>query len=498
MKKKYLLIGLLIMAAIAWMVYQNSHSGKTLDNRVGRNTAPTASNGALPKGDATVAVLSVNDMHAAIDLMPRFAALVDSLRQVYPDLLVFSAGDNRTGNPVNDQYDPVNHPMIAMMNQVGFDLCTVGNHEWDGGVEALQNNIEEADFPFLCANVILPNDVKLDVEPYQMLTNQGLRIGVLGLLETRHSGIPGAHPMHFEKIRFRKGIDVVPDYKHLREECNVFILLSHLGYEDDLEVAAHYPMFDAILGGHSHTLLEYPEKHNGVMVTQAGSSLKYATLVLFTVKQGQVTDVRAQTLDVEHFRKKDAAMQALLDQFNTDMSFTEALATAATPFENREELGCFVTDALREVSGADFAFNNTGGIRIDRLPRGPITLKDIYRIDPFNNEIVVYQMTGKQLERYIMESYKKNGRSPSYVSGMRYEVHTDSDGYPKSVSITPDRGSFSRNTVYKVAMNSYMASTVRFESEDEGENQYMTSEEMLIQYLKKHKKVSYQGVTRVK
>ena len=494
MKRRYFLIGLLILLAFAWMVLRNNRT----ETGVGQDPAPTSSNTPAPKGDGVVAVLSVNDMHSAIDLMPRFAALVDSLRGIYPDLLVFSAGDNRTGNPINDQYDPVNYPMITMMNQVGFDLCAVGNHEWDGGVEAFQKNIEEADFPFLCANVILPDDVKLDVKPYEILNVQGLRVAVLGLLETRHSGIPGAHPMHFERVRFKKGIEVVPQYRQLRDGNNVFILLSHLGFEDDLEVVEQYPIFDAVLGGHSHTLVEFPEKHNGVLVTQAGSSLKYATLVLFTLRQGKVTDVHAKTLDVEHFGKKDPAMQALLDEFNNNKTFTEAIATAQTPFENREELGCLVTDAVREGSGADFAFNNTGGIRIDRLAKGPITVKDVYRIDPFNNEIVVFQMTGKQLERYIMESYKKNGHFPSYVSGMCYEVHTDGEGYPKSVSITPDRGRFSRDAVYKVAMNSYMASTVRFESEDDGESQFMTSEEMLINYLKKHKTVSYRGVSRVK
>ena len=494
MKKQYLLIVLLILLGVAWLVLRNNR----VENSVEQGSKPVATDTSLPKGDALVAVLSVNDMHAAIDLMPRFAAMVDSLRAVYPDLLVFSAGDNRTGNPINDQFDPVNYPMIAMMNKVGFDLCAVGNHEWDGGVEALQRNIEDADFPFLCANVILPNDIKLDVKPYEIFEREGIRIAVLGLLETRHDGIPGAHPMHFKRIRFKKGIDVIPDYQLLRDECNVFLLLSHLGFEEDLEVAEQYPIFDAILGGHSHTLVEFPEKHNGVMVTQAGSSLRYATLVLITVKQGQVTDVQAKTLDVEHFRRKDPEMQAMLDEFNNNKTFTEAIATAVTPFENREELGCLITDAIREVSEADFAFNNTGGIRIDRLPKGPITVKDVYRIDPFNNEIVVFKMTGKQLERYIMETFKKNGRFPSYVSGMSYVVHTESDGYPKSVSITLDQGRFSRDAIYKVAMNSYMASTVRFESEDDGESQFMTSEEMLIQYLKKHKTVSYRGVTRVK
>ena len=95
-----------------------------------------------------------------------------------------------------------------------------------------------------------------------------------------------------------------------------------------------------------------------------------------------------------------------------------------------------------------------------------------------------------------METYKKNGRYPSYVSGMTYTVNTDYDGYPKSVTIKPDKGKFSNEATYKVAMNSYMVSTLRFDSLDDGESQFMTSEEMLIQYLRDKKTISYKGVRR--
>ena len=160
------------------------------------NTSQDVAESPVEEGkDGIVAVLSVNDMHSAVDLMPQFAALADSLRGVYPDLLVFSAGDNRTGNPINDQYDPVSYPMIALMNKVGFDLCTVGNHEFDGGIPALQRNIEDARFPYLCANIMVPETVRLDVKPFEILTCQGLKVAVVGVVEVRANGIPGAHPM---------------------------------------------------------------------------------------------------------------------------------------------------------------------------------------------------------------------------------------------------------------------------------------------------------------
>ena len=78
-------------------------------------------------------VVSTNDMHANIDYFPQMAALIDSLRSVHPNLLLFGAGDNRSGNPINDRYAEPAKPMYELMNAVGFDLSCFGNHEWDGG-----------------------------------------------------------------------------------------------------------------------------------------------------------------------------------------------------------------------------------------------------------------------------------------------------------------------------------------------------------------------------
>lgn len=485
MNKKKTILRLVVLGVIVYLFYRNQHDGmhKQADNQT-------------VACDTEIAILSVNDMHSSIDQFPKFATMVDSLRAVYPDLLLFSAGDNRTGNPVNDQYDPVNYPMIALMNEVGFDLCTVGNHEWDGGIDALENDIKRANFPFLCANVIIPKTVNLDIKPYITIENQGNKVAVIGMIEVRHDGIPGAHPDKLKSMGFNRACDVLPKYEYLRKDNDVVILLSHCGFEDDMDLAKDNPWVDVIIGGHSHTLIEYPSETNGVLITQSGSHLKYATLVKLKVKDHKVVGKEAVVLNVNKVRKGKAEVKQLLDKFNDAPALNEAIAVAKTSFETGEELGCLVTDALCEISGADFAFQNTGGIRIDHLKKGPITVKDVYCIDPFNNDVVVYKMTGEQLKRFMVNTYKKNGGHPSYVSGMTYEL-TD-DGNRIDVFVKPDKGQFSKSAVYKVAMNSYMASTVRIESQDDGQSQFMTSEEMLIEFLKKHKEVDYQGVVRTR
>ncbi len=486
MKSKKLLWILALLALVFFLTYRYQREDK------GQRQSETA---VVTEG-TEIDILAVNDMHANIDMFPKFAAMVDSLRAVYPNLLLFSAGDNRTGNPVNDQYDPVNYPMITLMNEVGFDLCAVGNHEWDADVDNLRNDIKRARFPFLCANVFIPESVNLDIKPYVTFEHQGVKMAVVGMIEVRHDGIPGAHPKNLTQVSFKRAHEVLPQYRYLNDQNDVVILLSHCGVEDDMELAQANPWLDAIIGGHSHTLIEHPTETNGVLVTQSGSHLKYATLVKLWVKDNRVVGKEAVVLDVNKVRKEKPEIKKMIDEFNDAPSLNEPIAVAKTRFENPEELGCLITDALREISGADFAFQNTGGVRVNHLKKGPITVKDVYSIDPFNNEVVVYQMTGQQLKRFVVNTYKKNGGYPSYVSGMTYSV--DDNGDHINVYLNPDKGSFGKNTIYKVAINSYMASTVNIESVDEGRSQFMTSEEMMIEFLRRHKEVDYQGVVRTK
>lgn len=486
MKSKKLLWILALLALVFFLTYRYQREDK------GQRQSETA---VVTEG-TEIDILAVNDMHANIDMFPKFAAMVDSLRAVYPNLLLFSAGDNRTGNPVNDQYDPVNYPMITLMNEVGFDLCAVGNHEWDADVDNLRNDIKRARFPFLCANVFIPESVNLDIKPYVAFEHQGVKMAVVGMIEVRHDGIPGAHPKNLTQVSFKRAHEVLPQYRYLNDQNDVVILLSHCGVEDDMELAQANPWLDAIIGGHSHTLIEHPTETNGVLVTQSGSHLKYATLVKLWVKGNRVVGKEAIVLDVNKVRKEKPEIKKMIDEFNDAPALNEPIAVAKTKFENPEELGCMITDALREISGADFAFQNTGGVRVNHLKKGPITVKDVYSIDPFNNEVVVYQMTGQQLKRFVVNTYKKNGGYPSYVSGMTYSV--DDNGDHINVYLNPDKGSFGKNTIYKVAINSYMASTVNIESVDEGRSQFMTSEEMMIEFLRRHKEVDYQGVVRTK
>ena len=444
-------------------------------------------------------IVSTNDMHANIDNFPQMAALIDSLRSVHPDLLLFGAGDNRSGNPINDLYDQPSRPMYELMNAVGFDLSCFGNHEWDGGVLALRDVLGWANFPFVCANVTFEDSLQMpNVYPYRIFERNGLKIGVIGGIHLGENGIPDFHPKNAGGSHFDSITHVLPKYiDELRDECDALFLLSHCGYEADREIAEQFPQLDAIFGGHTHTRVADRQIVNGVLVTQAGSKAKYLTLSTFTFLDGKLVDKDMQLLSVLDFKGRNAEVKAMVDKYNSNEYFCTVLTQNTTPIDSDESLGCFMTDAIRYTTGAEMAFQNPGGVRYDTLSVRPFTLKDLLALDPFNNEIVRFTLTGEEIIRLIKCCYTTDG-GPIYCSGCSYNYKVDEGGEMTDINVTLESGKpLDMKAKYNIVMNSYMASVFDYEHEDEGTSTFRTSNELTLEYLAQHPEIDYGAVSRV-
>lgn len=445
-------------------------------------------------------IASINDMHANIDNFPKLAAVVDSLRAVHPNLLLFSAGDNRSGNPINDRYAQPSKPMYDLMNAVRFDLSTFGNHEWDNGPICLRDALTWANFPFVCANVQFDDTLQMPkVEPYKVFEIDGLKLGVIGGIQVGQNGLPDFHPKYAGGSHFTPIEEVLPEYlPKLREECNAVFLLSHCGYEADREIAEQFPDLDAIFGGHSHTRVAEKQLVNGVMVTQAENRVSFLTLSTFTFLDGKLVDKDMQLISVKKSNLRDEKVQAMVDNFNNNDFFQTVVTTNLAPIDRNEALGCLMTDAIRETLGADLAFQNPGGVRYDTLSARPITLKDILALDPFDNEIVSYTLTGKEIIS-LMEVSPVVDKGPIYCSGCSYTYKKVDDKHVSDINVTLDNGKpLDMEAKYTVVMNSYMSSVFEFEHEDDGATTFRTSNELMLEFLGQHPEIDYSTVTRLK
>ncbi|MCQ2322210.1 MAG: 5'-nucleotidase C-terminal domain-containing protein [Bacteroidales bacterium] len=411
------------------------------------------------KGNKEIVILSVNDMHGHIEGMPRLGFVADSLRELYPNLLIFSVGDNRTGNSYNDFYpNGSNYPMIKLMKEIGFDLSAIGNHEFDKGIDGLVDFQKKTKIPLICANADFSKEPELNIKPYYYIDNQGVKICILGLVETYKNGHPSAIDKNIKNISFTDPHETAKDYLHLADSCDVFILLSHCGERGDYPIAEDCSQFDVIIGGHSHNkYIEY--KGDNVLCTQAGSYLNYANVVKINVVDGKIVSKSAECISLKSGLQENARLKKTVEKFYRNKSLTRFLGYTATPLVNRYRIGCMLADSYRSAMNTDLAFHNYGAIRKTSHEGNEIRVVDVYDFSPFDNRLKTIEMSGKEIVSFI-NGFSTSDRGPVYVSGINYSIDYVFDEYKNphfsNVSVTLENGeSLDLERKYSVALSEY-------------------------------------------
>ena len=238
-------------------------------------------------------ILHTNDVHSRLDPFPMDgsknqglggvaarASLIDQIRSEAPQVLLLDAGDIFQGTPYFNLYK--GEPEMKAMGAMGYEAVTMGNHDFDNGIEGLVDMMRYAQFPFVNANYLL-SDTQLEgkVKPYTIIQKESLKIGVIGVGVDLQGLVS---PSLVGKVRYSNPIPVAQELANRLKfdfGCHYIILLSHLGYSykgnqvSDLVLAEQTENIDLIVGGHTHTFLEKPtliknQKNQAVLVSQAG------------------------------------------------------------------------------------------------------------------------------------------------------------------------------------------------------------------------------------
>ena len=440
-------------------------------------------------------ILSINDPHAAIEQFPRLGYVADSLRTIYPDLLVLSAGDNRSGDPINDMFEIPAYPMVVLMNQVGFHATAVGNHEFDSNQSGLARLIGLSTFSTLCANMEPDPKWNMHVKPYQVFDCGGISVGVLGVTALGSMGIPESHPARLTDIKFMDPLETIQKFRFLRDKCDVVLLLSHLGYTTDVKFSAELPWVDIIVGGHSHTQIQGGEMHNGILITQNSKSVPFATHSTLVLQDGKVVEKKAELIAVKGMKGENATVAELVRYFSENPAFKRVLAVAETPFDCNEELGCMVCEAYLAETGADLSYQNAGGVRIENHPAGDMTVGDVMKMDPFQNDLVEVQVTGKELAEMLVSCYDNDKQRFPYVGGMTCEVVIDpaTEKVKKVTLFGKDGKKLNLKKTYRVVSNSYTVAVSPTNRADQGHSVGITTPDIIKNYLEHQEKISFQG-----
>jgi 5'-nucleotidase / UDP-sugar diphosphatase len=451
------------------------------------------------QSDTTEIILfHTNDMHAKIDNYSKLAYIVKECKQSHPNVFLISAGDLFTGNPIVDQNDNKGLPMIELMNLVDYDLSCLGNHEFDYGQNQLSSLMIKSSFPFICANINTSGSDMKPMNPYQKLyTKDGISLGFVGLIQIEDNHLPATNPNNLNGISFSNPLKTVKKYVSYKDSSDIFIALTHIGFDQDIILATKYPFFDLIIGGHTHTKLDKGEFRGNTLIVQADSHMDYLGKITLIVVNHKLVSKEETLIDLRSYPNMDSEVSEFIRRYNQNDYFKEVIGSATEEISGKDELGSLMTDAMQDTLKTDISFVNEGGIRLKFLPKGDISLKEIYQLSPFGNTYVILKLTTKEIKQLIEYTYQYENENDLQVSGILIDLYVNEQNALKRIELKDVNGEKLKSGTYTVAVNNFMASAYKLKFLKKGIDSGIVDAQTTINYIKKKKTVSYKGVKRI-
>ncbi len=423
----------------------------------------------------------------------RLASAIDTQRAAIEGsgghVLLLDGGDQFQGSLFYTYYK--GKAAAEMMNRLGYDAMTVGNHEFDDGPQVLRGFMDAVDFPVLLANADVSAEPALApvLKPSVVIPKGGARVGLIGIAPAHTGTSSSAGP----NVKFSDPIPALnAEVAALAKQgVNKIVVLSHSGYDVDKEIAAKVAGIDVIVGGHDNTYLSnfdpaakgpYPTMVTGpdgseVAIVQAYAYGKFlGGLNVEWDGTGAVTAAYGEPLIMDSAIPEDAAVAARvaelaqpLDALNSEVVGAVAGDVSADPDICRAEIcamGVLVAEAMLEAArpqGVEIAIQNGGGLRAP-LAAGEVTRGDVLTVLPFGNSLSTFKLTGAEvvaaLENGVSQVENLSGRFPQ-VAGIRYAWSPSKppgEGRIRAVQVHRNGAweNIDLEATYGVAANSFM------------------------------------------
>jgi 5'-nucleotidase/UDP-sugar diphosphatase len=504
------------------------------------------------QGGFTLTLVHTNDTHAHLEPMEltlsdkkvrvggvaQRVAFFDRLRAQRRNVLILDAGDVFQGTLYFNQYRGLADRYF--MHRMLYRVMALGNHEFDLGPGPLADFLKGARFKVVSANVDVSAEPRLKglFAPYAIVQVGGERVGVIGLTtpDTKEIANPGPTVAFLDPYESaQKAV-----YELLAKGVNKIVVLSHLGYGEDLKLARRLVGAQVIVGGHSHTLLgSFPHKElapagpyptvvknpegKDVLVVQAWEWGKVVGLLEVTfAPTGELLAYKGEALlmtpevSPEDFFAREALLayaqpvMALMGQVIAEAK-VDLVGERAIVRKRESNLGNLIADGMvwkTKGAGVQIALQNGGGIRAS-IPKGPITVGKVYEVLPFGNTLVVMDLKGKEilaaLENGVSQWEQGAGRFLQ-VSGLRYafDLARPAGSRVVRVEVKTEKGfaPLDLEATYRVVVNNFIANggdgfTVLKEAQGYRVDTGFSDAESFMDYLKELKVVEAQVEGRI-
>lgn len=391
----------------------------------------------MPCARGELTIFQINDTHGYLEPHPeliwdgaaprfdilggyaRIAGLLNAARREHPDgVLVLDNGDTLHGTfpAVHSKGEA----LVPLLNALGLDAMT-GHWDFGYGPQHLRKMAELLNYPVLAINCYAQGTGELFLPPVRIVERGGVRVGIIGIAATI---VDKTMPSQFSTgIRLSLGNEELPGHiKRLRQEDNVdlIVVLSHLGFPQDVKLASEVSGIDILLSGHTHNRLDRPVLVNDAVIIQSGCHGSFLGRLDVTVSAGRRISVEHQLIAIDASLPADHAMERLVEAVMAPhrRMLGEVVGHTAcalhrngmfeTPMDN------LLLSAVAEAAGTRLAFANGWRYGAPVLP-GPITLNDLWNIIPTNPPVSVVDLTGAELLTMMEENLERTFAADPYA-----------------------------------------------------------------------------------
>ncbi|MDR0645860.1 MAG: bifunctional metallophosphatase/5'-nucleotidase [Elusimicrobiota bacterium] len=395
-----------------------------------------------------------------------FAALSSLIAEDKNPRLLLDSGDYSSGT--FEAAESKGLLSVQFMNMAGYNGAAIGNHEGDFGEKAMLDNIAAAKFDVLAANIFdertgtYPEKIK----PFAVYKVKDKKIAVIGIAKN-----PLPASKRIKTIGLAKALKkALADIKETKPDAT--ILLIHESFTDGLPKkiknflndAANSGAIDLVLGGHFHKIIQN-EKIDGTVFVESGGELKGASKIIlnFSDKTGLLENINSEFIVLNNLKIKENSEIKIFADSNYRKDADYVLSYAKERIEKDRyfqdgsvdsPLGNLFADAIKKGTGADIALHNTGGLRAD-MPKGPITKRTVFGISPFSNKIIVAEVDGGFIKKFLLKSLKQNGCSFQF-SGLSVKYRYKNNR-PEIIQILVNGKPIENKKLYSLALNDYIA-----------------------------------------
>jgi 2',3'-cyclic-nucleotide 2'-phosphodiesterase (5'-nucleotidase family) len=425
-----------------------------------------------PRQQSQLTLLQINDVYSTIPIngaggLARVATLKQRMSAGGHPVLMLLAGDFLSPSVASSVFK--GEQMVATLNAAGLDYATLGNHEFDFGINVLKQRMAESSFTWVISNVV---DAKTGgaigkAVPYAVKNIGGLKIGFIGLCLTTSSIAPAWR----DDFRFLDPMASAAKYLPIlkREGVDVVVALTHLEFTDDRALAQKFPQIDVIVGGHEHYPITTVEGHT--LISKAGSDARFVARLDILRKPAPAAIVERffELIPITNEIPDEPKTAAVADGYEARLGkeLDAVIGTSTTALDASNErlvketaLGNLIADALRENVKADVGLSNAGGARGSRIyPAGPLTRRTLLSIHPFGNIACKIAVTGQVLREALLSGVSMlpigNGRFPQ-LSGVTMKVDPHATGERRVSDIRVNGQPLDPGRTYTVAMPDFV------------------------------------------